>query len=111
MFLFTQEELNKIELNYLELLKREVIVIDVRSQQEFELGNAEIGINIPLSDLQNHIPQLKQKQKPIITCCKSGIRAAKATTILKNADIEAYNGGNWRSVQSGINNFDHLNKN
>lgn len=50
----------------------------------------------------HHINELKQKQQPIITCCRSGMRSGKAATILKKEGIEAYNGGSWNQVQAAL---------
>jgi phage shock protein E len=56
-----------------------------------------------LGDITNHIPKLKKAGKPIIACCRSGARSGRATGILKNAGIDAYNGGSWNSVHENIN--------
>jgi len=102
MYLFIKYLLKSMRLNYSELLLREAIVLDVRTQQEFLLGHIDPSVNIPLSDLPDFINELKEKKKPIITCCLSGSRSERALTVLKNAEIEAYNGGSWRAVQIGI---------
>jgi phage shock protein E len=36
----------------------------------------------------------------VITCCASGMRSGSATAILKQAGVEAYNGGSWMSLQN-----------
>ena len=78
------------------------MIIDVRTAQEFADGHADNSINIPLSDITNHVEEIKQQNKPIITCCRSGGRAGSATTTLKNAGIEVYNGGSWNQVQAAL---------
>ena len=43
------------------------------------------------------------KNKPIITCCASGMRSASAKSILKsNGFSQVYNGGGWSSLRNKI---------
>lgn len=56
--------------------KNEIQIIDVRDPFEFEAGNIG-GINIPLSDLGNHIPSLSKSDK-LLLLCRSGSRSQKA---------------------------------
>jgi len=102
MFSFIKNLLKREKLDYTQLLEDGAIIIDVRSPQEFAQGHADGTINIPLSDIANHINDLKQKQQPIITCCRSGMRSGKAAGILKKEGIEAYNGGSWNQVQANL---------
>jgi rhodanese-related sulfurtransferase len=50
----------------------------VRSKAEFSGGHIKGAVNIPVQVLQNHLGQLKDKNKTIITCCASGMRSASA---------------------------------
>lgn len=102
MFSFIKKLFKIEKLDYTELMEREAIIIDVRSPQEFANGHADNSINIPLGEIINHIAELKQKNKPIITCCRSGARSGRATTTLKKAGIEAYNAGSWNQVQASL---------
>jgi phage shock protein E len=91
------------KLDYAELLKKGAIILDVRSKAEFESGHVEGSINIPVDKLSDHVTELP-KDKPIITCCASGIRSAKANRILtSNGFKELYNGGGCMSLQDKIN--------
>jgi rhodanese-related sulfurtransferase len=85
-----------------ELYKNGAMIVDVRTPAEFNQGHIKNSINIPLQSLQQNIQQLKQKNKPVITVCLSGGRSSNAATILKNAGIEAHNGGPWTSMQNII---------
>jgi len=102
MFSFIKNLLKREKLDYTQLLQDGAIIIDVRTPEEFAQGHADKTINIPLNEIANHVNELKQKQNPIITCCRSGMRSGKAATILKKEGIEAYNGGSWNQVQSAI---------
>jgi len=102
MISFIKNLFSRRQLNYSELLERGAIIIDVRTPKEFKQGNVESSINIPLSSIENRIGEIKQKDKPVIMCCRSGVRSAKATAMLEKRGIEAYNAGSWNQVQAGI---------
>lgn len=85
-----------------ELYKNGAVIVDVRTPGEFKQGHIKNSINIPLQSLQQNIQQLKQKNKPVIAVCLSGGRSSSATSILKGAGIDAYNGGPWTSMQNII---------
>jgi len=89
-------------LDYADLIQRGVIIIDVRSVQEFAQGNAEQSINIPLGEIGAQLEKIKKNNKPIITCCRSGTRSGIAANLLKKHEIEVYNGGSWNKVQQNI---------
>jgi rhodanese-related sulfurtransferase len=70
------------ETNYAELTKQGAIILDVRSKGEYEGGHIKGSINIALDQLPNNLSKLKDKNRPIITCCASGMRSASAKSIL-----------------------------
>ena len=84
------------------LLAQGAMVLDVRTPQEFRGGHVKGSINIPLAEISNNLNLLKQVKKPIITCCRSGMRSANAANILRNVGLEAYNGQTWKRVQTMI---------
>ncbi|MEY4962702.1 MAG: hypothetical protein RLZZ323_21 [Bacteroidota bacterium] len=89
--------------NYSELVQQGAIILDVRSKAEFTGGHIKGSINIPVNVLNNHLGQLKDKNKPIITCCASGMRSASAKSILQsNGYQNVYNGGGWSSLQNKL---------
>jgi len=60
-------------------------------------------MNIPVDQLLNNLNKLKDKSKPIITCCASGMRSASAKNLLKSKGYsEVYNGGGWSSLQGRL---------
>lgn len=90
------------KVNYAELIKQGAIILDVRSKGEYQAGNIKGSINISVDSLGKNLNMLK-KEKPIITCCASGMRSAAARNILKsNGYTEVYNGGGWMSLQNKI---------
>jgi phage shock protein E len=88
--------------DYAELVKNGAQIIDVRTRQEYAGGNVKGSINIPLNELQANLKKIK-KDKPVITCCASGMRSSSARGILtSNGYTEVYNGGGWSSLQSKL---------
>lgn len=76
-----------------DFLNRDAVILDVRTKREWNEGHIANAIHIPLSELKDHVDELKQLNKPIIAHCKSGARSARATKLLKFYNIEAINGG------------------
>ena len=90
------------KVDFKELMKNGAQIIDVRTKAEYQQGHVKGSINIPLNNLSNHYSKLK-KDKPIITCCASGMRSAQGKNILKsNGFTEVHNGGGWMSLQNKI---------
>jgi len=90
------------KVDYAELVKQGAIILDVRSKGEYQGGHIKGSVNISVDTLNNNLSKLK-KDKPIITCCASGMRSASAKSILKsNGFTEVHNGGGWSSLQNKI---------
>jgi len=90
------------KVDYAQLVKNGAVIIDVRTKAEYQQGHIKGSTNVPLNNLSNHYSKL-DKNKPIITCCASGMRSAQAKNILKaNGYAEVYNGGGWLSLQHKI---------
>ncbi len=81
---------------------RDAIIIDVRTIKEFKQGAISGSKNIPLQTIKSKIEDIKKYNKPVITCCASGMRSGSAASILKNNGIEAINGGGWMSLNSKL---------
>lgn len=91
------------KVDYAQLVKEGAIILDVRSKGEYQSGHIKGSINISVDTLNNNLGKLKDKNKPIITCCASGMRSASAKSTLKsNGFIKVYNGGGWMSLQNKI---------
>jgi phage shock protein E len=84
-------------------MKEGAVIIDVRSKEEFARGHIKGSINIPLDQLRNNLNKFKDKSKPIITCCASGMRSSSAKNLLKSSGyVKVYNGGGWNSLQNWL---------
>lgn len=84
--------------DFKELVKNGAQVIDVRTRQEFQGGHIRGAVNIPLHELAGNLSKLK-KDKPLITCCASGMRSSSAKGLLESKGYTVYNGGGWNSLQ------------
>lgn len=86
----------KADLN--ELRSKGAVVVDVRTKQEYASGHVKGSLNIPLDALQKRMKELPAN-RPIITCCASGMRSGTARRILlSNGFKDVYNGGSWASL-------------
>tara|TARA_B100000700_G_C14935922_1_gene804274 strand:- start:841 stop:1188 length:348 start_codon:yes stop_codon:yes gene_type:complete len=96
-------QLSKSNIDYKKAIEEGAIIIDVRSPEEFNQGHIDQSINIPLQILNKNLNTLKDKEQTIITCCASGMRSARAKSILKkNGYISVHNGGGWVGLKSKI---------
>jgi phage shock protein E len=75
-------------------IKRDAIIVDVRTPAEYQTGHIHGSINISVETLPIDLVKLKNKSKPVITCCASGMRSGSAKMILKaNGYQDVYTGG------------------
>lgn len=82
-----------------EVLSRGATIIDVRTPGEYAGGHLKNSINIPLNNLIANSSKLK-KDKPIITCCASGMRSGSAKSmLLSHGFTEVHNGGSWYNLK------------
>lgn len=82
-----------------DFIEKGALIIDVRTNGEFQQGNIKGSKNIPLNTISSRIEEIKKMNKPVIVCCQSGMRSSQANTILNNNGIESMNGGGWQSLE------------
>lgn len=80
--------------------KDNAIVVDVRTPEEFKSGHVPGSVNVPIDEIYEHVDSLKSENKPLVLCCASGMRSARATRILKGVGVDACNGGSWKSIHN-----------
>lgn len=83
-------------------INKGAIIIDVRTKAEYSQGAIAGSKNIPLQIMDSKIDDIKKLNKPIITCCASGMRSGNAARILKRHNIEVINGGGWTSLKTKL---------
>lgn len=89
--------------DYKEMMRKGAVILDVRTRGEYTSGHIDKSVNIPLDQLSNQLGKLKDKNKPVICCCASGMRSGTAARFLKSHGFtNVYNGGGWMSLQRKI---------
>lgn len=96
IFKKVKESLFGPAIDYKQLLEDGAVVVDVRSETEFNSGHVEDSLNIPVHELSAQLNQFKDKV--VILVCRSGMRAENAKSLLRNKGIEAYNAGPWQTI-------------
>ena len=88
-----------------------VVLLDVRTDEEYSLGTIPGSIHIPLDDLRSRIQELPTNKK-IYTYCAIGLRGYLAATILLQRGFkEVYNlSGGYKTLEAAtfkiVNNID-----
>ena len=111
IFIFSCEIINSPEINiisesdFVEIQDSDYTLIDVRTQDEFDLGHIDSAINLDFySDtFQNEILSLPKNEK-IVLYCRTNNRSSKTATILKEngyKDISVIRGGITEWVKNG----------
>jgi len=71
--------------------QQEVMVLDVRTQEEYDSGHIPDALLIPLSELESRLGELNEADHTLVYCA-SGRRSAKAANLLvTNGFIHVYN--------------------
>lgn len=82
---------------------QDALIVDVRSEAEFNQGHVTGSINIPLQNLQTALGDLRKSKRPIVMVCRSGARSSMAVSTLQKAGIGAKNGGGWQAIAEILN--------
>tara|TARA_Y100000031_G_C7904718_1_gene241143 strand:- start:85 stop:408 length:324 start_codon:yes stop_codon:yes gene_type:complete len=91
--------------------QEEIILIDVRFEQELQYGKIKYSIMIPLPELPDKLNLIEEyKNKEIIVYCRSGGRSAKATEYLIKSgfkDVKNLVGGilAWKKYDTSIKEY------
>lgn len=68
------------------------LLIDVRESEEIEISKIDDSLVTPLSEFNQYIPLIVQKNLPVVAYCHHGIRSMKALSILREHGLqELYN--------------------
>ena len=78
------------------LVNNEVVLIDVREQDELEICSIEKAVHIPMNNIPSNIDQF-DKETIYAIMCHSGIRSHNVSFYLQNM------GFNVMNVEGGIN--------
>ena len=111
IFIFSCELLNSPEINiisesdFVEIQDSDYTLIDVRTQDEFDLGHIDSAINLDFysETFQNDILSLP-KNETIVLYCRTNNRSSKTANILKEngfKEISVLEGGITEWVKNG----------
>ena len=97
--IFSQKEsTNKIK----EYLNKGAVVLDVRTQAEWNEGHSHGAKHIVLNTIPDHLNEIKSWNKPVVAVCKSGGRSQSATDFLSQNGVDVINGGPWQNVDQHL---------
>lgn len=75
------------------------VLVDVRTEFEFQMGHVDESICIPLDQVPANVEQFREMDGPILLFCASGNRSGQAMAFLKAHGIEdVYNVGSWIDI-------------
>ncbi|MDG2356969.1 MAG: rhodanese-like domain-containing protein [Polaribacter sp.] len=83
-------------------LNKGAVILDVRTQQEWDEGHTDGAEHIVLSLIPSEIDKIKSWNKSVIAVCRSGSRSGQATDFLKDKGIDIINGGPWQNVDQYV---------
>lgn len=82
-----------------EYIERGAVILDVRTQSEYNGGHIKNALHIPVQELGNRFNEVKKLNKPVIAYCASGMRSGSATSMLRSKGVDAINGGGMGSLK------------
>jgi rhodanese-related sulfurtransferase len=68
--------------------RQDIQVLDVREDDEWTAGRIDGAAHIPLGELERRVDEL-DRNRPVVTVCRSGGRAGKAAEFLRGAGLNA----------------------
>jgi len=85
------------------LMNQGAVVLDVRSRDQYDAGHLIDARNVPSADLSQSVETLKKyREKPVLTCCETGMTASAAARTLREqgfSKVASLRGGlqAWRA--------------
>jgi CoA-disulfide reductase len=84
----------------LSMKQEDYMLLDVRSEEEYDNGHLQGSINIPVDSLRNRLAEL-DRNKTIVTYCQVGLRGYVADRILSQQGYQVLNvTGGYKSISS-----------
>lgn len=96
LMLFGCNGISKEKSVYEIMAENEYIIIDVRTEEEYEESHLKEAINIPYDEIDKNIDL--DKEKIIFVYCKSGNRSNIAFNNLTNLGYTVYDLGSFSSI-------------
>jgi hydroxyacylglutathione hydrolase len=74
------------------LKEEEIVLLDVRSLEEWQVGHVEGSLHVPYQQLRDEVPEEIRSNadggRPLAVACSGGIRSSIAASLLKRAGIK-----------------------
>ncbi len=102
MGLFDMFKRKDMSLDIKEYLENDAVILDVRTQEEWNEGHIENAKHIVLNLIPLKVEEIKAWEKPVIAVCRSGGRSGQAAQFLKQNGVDVINGGPWQNVDQYI---------
>lgn len=104
---FTKDSLDTVKKN---IAEKKAVLVDVRSQEEWDEGHLKDSIFLPVTSLRKHsfdekrVAKTVPKKKILYTFCVVGMRAKQAATILERHGyaVRALKPGYEQLVEAGV---------
>ncbi len=65
----------------------DILVVDVRSPEEYAEAHVDGAINVPLDELEAHLDELSSREHVVTVCTKGGGRSEQAASKLRQAGL------------------------
>ena len=69
---------------------RKVILLDIRSRDEFEMKGISGSVNVPFDEISSGLSKLP-KNKPVYVLCRTGDLSEEVAEILEDRGYDVYN--------------------
>lgn len=101
LFIKPYQQIHAVEAK--ERMDGDAILLDVREPQEWQAGHAPGARHIPLGQLGQRQGELPPG-RPVITVCRSGVRSARAASLLagQGSDVANLRGGMRAWAAAGL---------
>lgn len=83
-------------------LSKDPIILDVRSNSEYQSNHIAGCKHIPLQEIEFRAEEIKKLNRPVVVYCASGMRSENATRFLKQLGVDAFNGGGINAVKQAL---------
>lgn len=93
---FINKQINKDEIKDI-MINSEYVIIDVRTEEEYNIGHLVDSINIPYDEIDKNIDI--DKDRIIFVYCKSGNRSSIAFNMLKGLGYTVYDLGAYNDIE------------
>ena len=88
--------------DFKKLIEEGATLLDVRRDEEYEMGHIENAIHIPVEELKSRLAEIEAANLPILVYCRSGRRSGKAKKILNKAGLLTFNAGGYKYLSKKI---------